>query len=165
MTTPPDFLCIFPVASVLTTMHYSLCASGFVDDVMFVRNGQAEATATGRRLLHVCPSLCGGGALSDTAIRPTVVRLSVPWRSCLYRDAACCLQLSHRRPTEMCGLQTRPRIDVDPPRFLDQLAVGGGISLRWVGRKDAQKIWWCSHVLFEIRDQTQAHTDKLVCGR
>jgi len=107
-------------------MHYSLCASGFVDGVMFVRNGQAEATATGRRLL--CPSLCGGGALSDTAIRPTVVRLPVPWRSCLYRDAACCLHLSYPQPPEMSGLQTRPRIDVDPPRFLDQLAIGGGIS-------------------------------------
>jgi len=44
------------------------------------------------------------------------VRLSVPW--CLgYRHAGC-LQLSHRRAPEMCGLQTRPRTDVDPPRFL-----------------------------------------------
>ena len=33
------------------------------------------------------------------------VRLSVAWRSCLgYRQAGC-LQLSHRRPPEMCGLQ------------------------------------------------------------
>ena len=46
------------------------------------------------------------------------VRLSVPWRSRLgYRHAGC-LQLSHRRPPEMCGLRTRPRTDVDPPRFL-----------------------------------------------
>ena len=46
------------------------------------------------------------------------VRLSVPWRSCLgYRHAGC-LQLSHRRPPEMRGLRTRPRTDVDPPRFL-----------------------------------------------
>ena len=46
------------------------------------------------------------------------VRLSVPWRSCLgYRHVGC-LQLSHRRPPEMCGLRTRPRTDVDPPRFL-----------------------------------------------
>ena len=46
------------------------------------------------------------------------VRLSVPWRSCLgYRHAGC-LQLSHRRPPGMCGLRTRPRTDVDPPRFL-----------------------------------------------
>ena len=36
--------------------------------------------------------------------------MSVPWRSCL--------QLSHRRPPKMCGLQTRPRTDVDPPPFL-----------------------------------------------
>ena len=46
------------------------------------------------------------------------VRLSVPRRSCLgYRHAGC-LQLSHRRPPEMCGLRTRPRTDVDPPRLL-----------------------------------------------
>ena len=46
------------------------------------------------------------------------VRLSVPWRSCLgYRHAGC-LQLSHRRPPEMCGLQTRPRTDADPSRFV-----------------------------------------------
>ena len=44
------------------------------------------------------------------------VRPSVPWRRCLgYRHAAC-LQLSHRRPPEMCGLYTRPRTDVDVPR-------------------------------------------------
>jgi len=34
-----------------------------------------------------------------------------------YRHASC-LQLSHRRPLDMCGLWTRPRTDVDPPRFL-----------------------------------------------
>ena len=48
------------------------------------------------------------------------VRLSVPWRSCLgYRHAGC-LQHSHRRPPEMCGLRTRPWTDVhvNPPRFL-----------------------------------------------
>jgi len=46
------------------------------------------------------------------------VRLSVPWRGCLgYRHAGG-LQLSHRRPPEMCGLWTRPRTDVDPPLFL-----------------------------------------------
>jgi len=46
------------------------------------------------------------------------IRLSAPWRSCLgYRHVGC-LQLSHRRPPEMCGLWTRPRTDVDPPRFL-----------------------------------------------
>ena len=46
------------------------------------------------------------------------VRLSVRWRSCLGCRHAGCLQLSHRRPPEMCGLRTRPRTDVDPPRFL-----------------------------------------------
>ena len=58
------------------------------------------------------------------------VCLSVPWRSCLgYRHAGC-LQLSHRLPPEMRGLRTRPRTDVDPPRFLDRTAIGGGISSR-----------------------------------
>ena len=60
------------------------------------------------------------------------VCLSVcPRRSCLgYRHAGC-LQLSHRRPPpEMCELRTRPRTDVDLPRFLDRTAIGGGISSR-----------------------------------
>ena len=42
------------------------------------------------------------------------VCLSVPWRSCLGYRHAKCLQLSHRRPPEMCGMWTRPRSDVDP---------------------------------------------------
>ena len=46
------------------------------------------------------------------------VRLSVPSRSCLGCRHAGCLQLSHRRPLQMCGLRTRPRTVVDPPRFL-----------------------------------------------
>jgi len=58
------------------------------------------------------------------------VRLSVPWRSCLGCRHAACLQLSHRRPPEMCGLRTRPRADLDPPQFLDRTAIGGGISSR-----------------------------------
>ena len=45
------------------------------------------------------------------------VSLSVPWHSCLGYGHAGCPQLSHRRPPEMCGLWTRPRTDVDPPRF------------------------------------------------
>jgi len=60
------------------------------------------------------------------------VRLSVSLRSCRgYRHAGC-LQLSHRRPPEMCGLRTRPRTDVDPPGFLPpyRTAIGGGISSR-----------------------------------
>ena len=58
-------------------------------------------------------------AYRNSTIHPSV---SVPWCSCLgYRHAGC-LQLSHRRSPEMCGL----RMDVDPPRFLDQAAIGGG---------------------------------------
>ena len=53
------------------------------------------------------------------------VRLSYG-RSCLgYRHAGC-LQLSHRRPPEMCGLRTRSRTEADPPRFLDRTSIGGG---------------------------------------
>jgi len=57
------------------------------------------------------------------------VRLSVPRRSWLgYRHAGC-LQLSHHRPPEMCGLLTRPQTDINPPRFLDRTAIGGrGVS-------------------------------------
>ena len=36
---------------------------------------------------------------------------------CLSQGVAA-LGYSHRRPPEMCGLRTRPRTDVDPPRFL-----------------------------------------------
>jgi len=62
------------------------------------------------------PLLAGGGILEQ---RDPSVCQSVPWRSCLlgYRHAGC-LQLSHRRPPEMCRLRTRPRTDVDRPRFL-----------------------------------------------
>jgi len=42
------------------------------------------------------------------------VLLSVPERSCSGRVA--CVGYSHRRPPEMCGLRTRLRTDVDPPR-------------------------------------------------
>jgi len=39
-------------------------------------------------------------------------------RRCLgYRHTGC-LQLSHRRPQEMCRLRTHPRTDVDSPRLL-----------------------------------------------
>ena len=65
------------------------------------------------------------GTFWNSAIRP-----SVPRRSCLgYRHAGC-LQLSHRRPPEICGLRTRPRTDVDPPRFSDLTAIGGGGAYR-----------------------------------
>jgi len=68
------------------------------------------------------------GAFWNSAIRP-----SVPRRSCLgYRHAGC-LQLSHCRPLEMCGLLTRPQTDVYSPRFLPPSNChrrAGGISSR-----------------------------------
>jgi len=39
----------------------------------------------------------------SVVLSPRSVRLSVPWRSCLGNRNAGCLQLSHRRPTDMCG--------------------------------------------------------------
>ena len=51
---------------------------------------------------------------------------SVPYCICLRHRHAVCLQLSHRRPSEMCGLRTRPQTDTDPPPFFDRTAIGGG---------------------------------------
>ena len=48
------------------------------------------------------------------------VRLSVQWQSCLGYRCAACLQLSHHRPPEMCGLRTHLQTDIDPPHSLDQ---------------------------------------------
>jgi len=83
------------------------------------------------------------------------VRLSVPWRSCRgYRHAGC-LQLS--RPPEVYGLRTHPRTDVDPPRFLDRTAIGGGISSR--------RPW--GDTVFELSDaraHTQWHRQDFVTG-
>ena len=60
-------------------------------------------------------ALCPIGALWNSN---SAICLSVPWHGCLgYRHTGC-LQLSHRRPPEMCGLQTHPWTDGDPPRFL-----------------------------------------------
>ena len=75
--------------------------------------------------------------------RARSVRLFVPWRSIGYRHAGC-LQLSHRRPPEMCGLRTRPRTDVNPPRFLDRTAMRPGRHLfnytYSVGRNNATSV-------------------------
>jgi len=92
------------------------------------------------------------------------IRLSVcPMAQLGYRHAGC-LQLSHRRPPEMCGLRIGPQTDVDPPRFLDpwtdtdgliggetichrRTAIGGGISSR---RSRARH-------LFRARTNEQTH--------
>ena len=70
--------------------------------------------------------LCPGPVIGAHFGIARSVHLSVPWRSCLDYKHAGCLQLGHCRPPEMCGLRTRPRTDVDPPRFLDRTAIGGG---------------------------------------
>ena len=53
-------------------------------------------------------------------------RVSVPRRSCLGYIHAGCLQLSHRRPPEMCGLWTRPRRTQMRRDFWIELPSGGG---------------------------------------
>ena len=62
--------------------------------------------------------------LSNTAICLSVF-LSHGAAALGYRHVGC-LQLSHRRPSEMCGLRTRPPTDVDPPRVELPSAAGGG---------------------------------------
>jgi len=57
-----------------------------------------------------------------TGLLHSPVGLSVPG----YRHAGC-LQLSYHRPPEMCGLRTRPRTDVDPPRRLDPWTDADGL--------------------------------------
>jgi len=102
----------------------TLCNYKCIDKNRFEEH---EAMHTGR-LLCDCYAPALGGALSDTAIRP-----SVPWRSCLGYGHAGCLQLSYHQPPEMFGLRTQPRTDVDPPRFLPPSNChrrGRGISSR-----------------------------------
>ena len=76
------------------------------------------------------------GALSDADIRPSVC-LSHGAAACLgYRHAGC-LQLSHRRPPDMCGLQIR-RDFLDPwfaaKRYATvQLPSAGGYRLAAAG--------------------------------
>ena len=80
------------------------------------RNYYQSGTAASYLLL--CPRPRGGGHSGIARSNIRHIRLPVPWRSCLgYRHTGC-LQLSHRWSPEMCGLRTRPRMDVDPPRFL-----------------------------------------------
>ena len=69
----------------------------------------------------------GGGAFWNCAIRLFVC--PVAQLPIGYRHAGC-PQLSHRQPPEMWGLRTHPRTGVDPPRFLNRDAIGGGISSR-----------------------------------
>jgi len=77
------------------------------------------------------------GKLYLFLVAPRSVRLYVPWRSSPRSAAALghrhagCLQLSHRRPPEMCGLRIRPRTDVDPPRV--ELPSAGAYRLASTG--------------------------------
>ena len=94
--------------------------------------------ATSINLLFLCPRSSGRRHFTNKSVTGTAFSIksysyslshfwTLWWRvrwlkqcSCLgYRHAGC-LQLSHRRPPEMCGPRTRPRTDVDSPRFLLQ---------------------------------------------
>jgi len=69
------------------------------------------------RVLFLCPRLWGHFGIARS------VRVSVPWHSCLgYIGtlAACSLATAGHHSPEMCGVRSRPRTDVDPPRFLPQ---------------------------------------------
>jgi len=65
-----------------------------------------------------------------------------------------------RQPPEMCGLRTRPRTDVDPPRFLPPTvelpsAWGGGISSR---RPRGDNLLSVLAIEFRQRLSTSVHT-------
>ena len=65
------------------------------------------------------------GALSDTATRPSVCPSCRRAPSAIDTLAACSLS--------MCGLRTRPRTDIDPPRVELPSAGGGAYCLAAVG--------------------------------
>ena len=53
----------------------------------------------------------------------------------------------------MCGLRTRPRTDVDPPRFLDRTAVGppGQVSasgLYYTGDEEVSSLEYSNSVFY-----------------
>jgi len=73
----------------------TLCNYKCIDKNRFEEH---EAMHTGRLLCDCYAPAVGGGALSDTAIRP-----SVPWRSCLGYGHAGCLQLSYHQRCADCG--------------------------------------------------------------
>ena len=76
--------------------------------------GAFETTRRMSRQMKVVYAV--GGALSDTAIRPSVC----PTTWAIGTLAACSLA--------MCELRTRPQTDADPPRV--ELPTAGGISSR-----------------------------------
>ena len=99
------------------------CAS--INDAMIVTLQWWCMLTNCNHLIYLCPAV-GSEGLSDTTIRPSVC-LSVPRRSCRRRAAA----VGYRHAGCLCGLRTRPRTDVDPPRVeLPSAAGGGGISSR-----------------------------------
>jgi len=95
------------------------CSGGWLY-IISVRLGMIQeiiiSLARRHPISYCAPDLGGHSGIARSNIRH--IRLPVPWHSCLgYRHTGC-LQLSHRWSPEMCGLRTRPRMDVDQLRFL-----------------------------------------------
>jgi len=84
-----------------------------------------EVAPTTRRLMLLCATRPRGGGI--TRYRDPSLCLFHGAAALGYRHAGC-LQLSHHPPSEMCGLRTSPRTDVDPPRV--ELPSAASISSR-----------------------------------
>jgi len=96
-------------------------------------------------LYFLCPAV-GTRALSNTAIRPAVCP-SCPRRAAAlgYRHAGC-LQCS----SAMCGLRTRPRTDVDPPRV--ELPSAAHIVLPPApGAITCSNCFGCKHIRLKVK--------------
>jgi len=86
------------------------------DERDFITRLLYQETCTEHRFL-LLSTFGRRGAFWNSAIRRSVCLSHGATARLGYRHAGC-LQLSHHRPPEMCGLRTRPRTDVDPPRFV-----------------------------------------------
>jgi len=99
---------------------YYAIAGNIVDNVFNLLSSPCDwkSARRGWSILNIyrgLSCLCHGGIKQ---CHDPSVRLSVPWHSCLGCRHTGCLQLSHCWPPETCGLWTRPRTDVDSPRFV-----------------------------------------------
>ena len=98
------------MTSFFSSLHYRLPISRLSSTRRLLTN---SALSIAVKIMLLCPCRTGWHFVTARS-----VRLSVPLRSCLgYRHAGF-LQLSQRRPPEMCGLRSHPRRDAEPPRFL-----------------------------------------------
>ena len=103
------------------TFPWDIFLNADVCRFLLFRNGTSTVASFTLIPRLLCPAIGGHFGIARS------VRLYVPWRSSLGYRHADCLQLSRRRPPEMCGLWTRPWTDVDPPRFLDPWTDADGL--------------------------------------